>query len=269
MIKKYGFILGLIILSSCSFNRSFYHPDITAVASFPDAEDHYVHYGEHDSIHALFFAQERPKANLFILHGNAGNLSSWGEIADLFYTSGYQVFIIDYPSFGNSTGKLTHENVIKSTKEAALYFANLLTVKSQKSILMGYSLGGNLALKIAAEHPALFDAMILEAPFDTHRAEAMHVVPAPLRFAPFLLTKNTINGKKLIARWTKPVLLIHSRDDKMCPFEMSERLYKSAVMTNQKELWEIKGPHLAGLGQNLDLYLAKMNAMVDRLEEVD
>lgn len=267
MIKKNGFILGLVILSSCSFNRSFYHPDPSAVAPFPDSENHYIRYGESDSIHALFFPQELPKANLFILHGNAGNLSSWGEMADLFYTSGYQVFILDYPSFGNSTGKLTHENVIASTKEAALYYANLPTISAHKSIIMGYSLGGNLALKIAADHPTLFDAMILEAPFDTHKAQAMHVVPPPLRFAPFLLTKNAINGKKLIATWTKPLLLIHSRDDKVCPFEMSKRLLKSAVLTNQKELWEIKGPHLAGLGQNLDLYLAKMNAMVENLQD--
>jgi uncharacterized protein len=265
MLQKYGFIIGLLFLSSCSFNRSFYYPDQAPVASFPDAEDHYIPYGENDSIHALFFKQDLPKANLFILHGNAGNLTSWGEMADLFYTSGYQVFILDYPSFGNSTGKLTHENVILSTEKAALYFNELPTAKDNKSILMGYSLGGNLAIKIGTNHPTLFDGMILEAPFDTHRAEAMHVVPALFRFAPFLLTKNTINGKKLIAKWTKPLLLIHSKDDQMCPYEMSQRLIKSAVLSEKKELWTIKGPHLAGLGQNLDLYLAKMNAMVEYL----
>lgn len=254
-------------MSACAFNKSFYHPDKTAVASFPDSEDHYIPFGENDSIHALFFKQELPKATLFILHGNAGNLSSWGEMADLFYTSGYQVFIIDYPGFGNSSGKTTHQTVIESTLEAANYYHNLPTIQDHKSLLMGFSLGGNLALKIGAERPAIFDAMILEAPFDTHRAEAMHVVTRPLRFAPFLLTKNAINGKKIIGNWTKPLLLIHSTDDKMCPYKMSERLLKSATGSTKKELWTIKGPHLAGLGQNTDLYLAKMNALVDYLEE--
>lgn len=269
MTKKYFWIFSVFIFGSCSFNRSFYHPDTSAVASFPDAEDHYIQYGENDSIHALFFKQELPKANLFILHGNAGNLSSWGEMADLFYTSGYQVFIIDYPGFGNSTGKTNHKTVIESAMAAANYFSTLPSINESKTILMGFSLGGNLALKIGAERPDLFDAMILEAPFDTHRAEAMHAVPAPFRFAPFLITKNAINGKKLIATWTKPLLLIHSVDDKMCPYEMSERLMKSAILTQQKELWTIKGPHLAGLGQNLDLYLAKMNALVERLNETN
>ncbi len=265
MFQKYGLIIGLLFLGSCSFNRSFYHPDQAPVASFPDAEDHYIQYGENDSIHALFFKQDLPIANLFILHGNAGNLTSWGEMADLFYTSGYQVFILDYPSFGNSTGKLTHKNVIISTEKAALYFSKLSTVKNYKSILMGYSLGGNLAIKIGTDYPTLFDGMILEAPFESHRAEAMHVVPAPFRFAPFLVTKNTINGKKLIEKWKKPLLLIHSKDDAICPYEMSQRLMKRAELSEKKELWTIKGPHLAGLGQNLDLYLAKMNAMVEYL----
>lgn len=258
-------ILGFVLISSCSFNKSFYHPDKSPVAPFVSASDHYIKYGDNDSIHALFFEREKSKANLFILHGNGGNLTSWGDVADLFYLDEYQVFIIDFPGFGNSSGNATHKEVIASSTAAVNYFKTLPGVLDQKNIIMGYSLGGNLAIKTGVENASFFDAMILEAPFDTHRSAAVAQVPTIIKFAPFLLTKNVINGKKTIELWTKPLLLIHSVNDQVCPYEMAVKLDESASNTSYKEFWKIKGPHLAGLGMNLEAYLTKMNKLVDQI----
>lgn len=251
------------LLTSCSFNRAFYHPDTNRVVPFDPAESHYIPYGELDSIHAVFYPNETATTNLFILHGNAGNLTSWSTVADHFHAEGYQIFMLDYPGFGNSSGKPTHQTVIASADAAVTYFKELVKTDSKKNIALGYSLGGNLAIKVATDHPDFFDALIVEAPFDTHRAAAIYQVPRPLKFAPFLVVKNAINGHKLIEKWEKPILIIHSPEDRVCSYKMSQRLFEHAIHSAQKEFWTIKGPHLAGLRLNPDLYLAKMTKIVE------
>ncbi len=260
-------LIGLSLLSACSFNRSFYKPDSSSVLPFDPAESHYIHYGVSDSIHAIFYPNETATTNLFILHGNAGNLNSWSSIADHFHAEGYQIFMLDYPGFGNSSGKPTHPTVIASTDAAVHYFKELVKNDPKKNIAMGYSLGGNLAIKVATDHPDFFDALIIEAPFDSQRSAAINSVPRPFKFAPFLLAKNAINGNKLIAKWQKPLLIIHSQEDRVCAYKMSQRLIESAINTEQKEFWTIKGPHLAGLKLQGDLYLAKMKKINELIPE--
>lgn len=241
----------------------FYQPNIESVSTPPDAISQYITYGESDSIHTLFYANENPRASIFFLHGNAGNLSAWSEVADLFYQANYQVFIIDYPGFGNSSNKANHKAVYASTQAAVEHFKALPGISDSKKLLMGFSLGGNLAVKVGYDNPDLFDAMLIEGAFESHKTIAVNRVTRPLKFAPYLLVKDAVKGKKLIASWDKPLLVIHSTQDAVCDYKMGKTLYESAINTNQKELWTIKGPHLAGIGLNFDDYLEKVAALVE------
>ena len=84
MLRYTGIIVLFLLTSSCGFNSSFYHPDDTPVDTPVSAESQYVRYAE-DSVHVLHYLPEESKASILILHGNAGNLSGWSEMADLFY----------------------------------------------------------------------------------------------------------------------------------------------------------------------------------------
>lgn len=255
----------VLIFSSCAFKNSFYHPTKELVDTPPEAKSAYVQYGENDSIQSLFYTRDNAKASLFILHGNAGNLSSWSEVADLFFQAGYQVFIIDYPGFGNSSGEAEHKTVKEASNAAVNHFNSLPEVLGTKKIILGYSLGGNLAIKVAHDHPTLFDALLIEGAFDSHRNVAMSTFIKPLRFIPAMFVKNEVNGNELLATWNKPLLIIHSKDDMTCPYRMGVSLYENAVGTAEKELWTIKGPHLSGLSRNFDLYLAKVAGLVSKI----
>lgn len=252
----------IALLSSCAFNNMFYHPDPATVNTPPDAVSQYIKYGETDSIHSLFYEQKNATASIFILHGNAGSLTSWSEVADLFYQANYQVFIIDYPGFGNSTNKAKHKTVFEATQKAVEHFKNLPGVNDGKKLLMGFSLGGNLAIKVGHDNPDLFDAMLIEGAFESHKTVGVKQVTRPLKFAPYLFVKDVVKGKKLIASWNKPLLIVHSKQDAVCDYKMAQTLYESAIGTNQKELWTIKGPHLAGLGLNFDEYLEKVHDLI-------
>jgi fermentation-respiration switch protein FrsA (DUF1100 family) len=108
----------------------------------------------------------------------------------------------------------------------------------------------------------VFDAMLIEGAFESHKTIAIDRVTRPLKFAPALLVKDAVKGKKLIASWNKPLLVIHSTDDPVCVYKNGKTLYENAIGTQQKELWTIKGPHLAGLGLNFDKYLEKVEKLV-------
>jgi pimeloyl-ACP methyl ester carboxylesterase len=263
VLKIFSFAVLISLVSSCAFNNMFYHPNVDAVSTPPDAISEYITYGESDSIHTLFYANESAKASIFFLHGNAGNLGAWSEVADLFYQANYQVFIIDYPGFGNSSNKAKHKAVFESTQLAVEHFKTLPGVRDSKKLLMGYSLGGNLAVKVGFDNPNTFDAMLIEGAFESHKTIAIDRVTRPFKFAPALIVKDAVKGKKLIANWNKPLLVIHSTQDATCDYEMGKTLYESAIGTTQKELWTIKGPHLAGIGLNFEEYLEKVAALVE------
>jgi alpha-beta hydrolase superfamily lysophospholipase len=259
-------LIGLVAFSfsACSYNKAFYHPDTSAVQTPPDAKSAFINYGNKDSIHSLFYEHQTPKASIFILHGNAGNLTSWSEIADLLFLAGYNVFIIDYPEFGNSSGKAKHEDVYLSTQAAVDYFNSIPQVAQTKKMLLGFSLGGNLAIKVATENPTIFDALIIEGAFNSHKFAAKNTVPRPFKQLAYLTAKNWINGSELIQSWTKPLLVVHSKDDKVCDYSMGKAIYEAAINTNQKELWTIKGPHLAGMNQGVEQYLYKIEKLIPK-----
>lgn len=259
------FVLTLLT-ASCSFNKSFYHPDTNPVRTPPDAESIYVPYGKNDSIHALFYHNQNEKATIFMLHGNAGSLASWSEVADLFYQANYSVFTFDYPGFGNSSGMAKHDAVLEATDAAVNCLDTMWQIRDSKLVLMGFSLGGNLAVKVGHDNDALFDAMVIEGAFDSHKTVAKNQMSRPIKGLAYLLVKNKIKGNELIQSWKKPLLVIHSKDDRVCDYSMGKSLYDNAIHTSQKELWTIKGPHLAGLSQNFSLYMAKMNTLLEKID---
>lgn len=61
------------------------------------------------TINNLYFETEKPKGVVYFLHGNAGNLSTWGNVASVYLELGYNVFITDYRGFGKSEGNISNE----------------------------------------------------------------------------------------------------------------------------------------------------------------
>lgn len=60
-------------------------------------------------LNAIHFKIENPKGVMSYYHGNASDLSRWGNIAEIFIEKQYDVLIMDYRTCGKSTGKLNEE----------------------------------------------------------------------------------------------------------------------------------------------------------------
>lgn len=253
------------LLGACAMNAFYYFPDKNSVEPAEGAQEHYVKYEKEKSVHGLFFKKENPLASIFILHGNAGNLTGWQSVAEILWDEGYQVFIIDYPSFGNSDGKAKHKEVIHAAQKSFEYFDSLPEVQGTKKMVMGFSLGGNLALKIATDYQNKIDYLVIEGAFSNYRDIGIYTTPKVLRFAPWMFLGSEFKGEELIKDWKKPLLVVHSTDDKTCPYEMGKEIYTNAG-SEKKELWTIKGAHLQGFGLYADEYFSRLKMLIQNNE---
>lgn len=252
-------IVGLIFFNSCAFNGLFYQPEAAVIAVPRNVESIKIPYTETDSVHALFYKHIEPKSSIFFLHGNAGSLNGWQDVAEIFHNANHQVFILDYPGFGEAQGKPGAKNTSLAAEAAVNYFLQMGQVTTGKKVIIGFSLGGNLAVEVGTNHQKDFDLMVIEGAFTNHKAMGIDRTPRPLKFAPFLLVRSPIKAQKRIASWEKPLLVVHSTEDNVCPYKMGVTLYQNSPSKN-KELWSITGPHLAGLSLQSSVYLRKIEA---------
>ncbi|NND80447.1 MAG: alpha/beta hydrolase, partial [Maribacter sp.] len=61
------------------------------------------------NLNAIHFKQVKSKGLILYFHGNAGNLSRWGDITSFFVEKDFDVLVMDYRTYGKSTGKLSEE----------------------------------------------------------------------------------------------------------------------------------------------------------------
>src|SRR5688500_4812204 len=61
-------------------------------------------------MHGLLFTSDSTKGLVFYLHGNAGAVDSWGEVAKTYTDLNYDVFVLDYPGYGKSAGSIKSQN---------------------------------------------------------------------------------------------------------------------------------------------------------------
>ncbi len=257
------------LLTSClSLNKLYYYPDTNPVLPQPGAEDVYLSWNEKDSFHSLFYTVENPIASIFFLHGNAGSLGSWKMVGEMFQKEGYNVFLVDFPGFGNSDKTPRHNRTLKSGQVAMDYFLKRPEVSTTKKLLYGMSLGGNLCIPIGVEFQDHLDGMIIEGGFSSHRKVGLGYVAPILRPIAASMVRNPIKGEKIIRKWKKPLLIIHSVDDQICRYKMGKELFDNCPST-QKELWTIEGQHIHGLALYEAEYLARVKAFVNKSESAN
>ena len=113
-------------------------------------------------------------------------------------------------------------------------------IQNTKLIIYGQSYGGYLASIVGSNMQDDIDGIVIEGAFSAHKEEARHM-------SPFFgnLVKNGIKAENEIQKNFKPVLIIHSTEDKVVPYKFGEKIFKSA--NTPKEFYKIDKPHIMGL----------------------
>lgn len=180
---------------------------------------------EDATINALHFKAERPKGVILYFHGNAGDLSRWGTIVEYFVEKDYDVLVMDYRTYGKSTGTLSEEAFYHD----AQFCYNYLKEKYSESeiTIYGRSLGTGITTYIASKnHPK---QVILETPYYSMVDVAKSRFPiVPVK----QLMRYELPSHKYIKQVKCPITMLHGTDDKVIPLESAEKLYRS--LSNNK-----------------------------------
>lgn len=169
------------------------------------------------TLSGLLFKVNNAKGLIFYLHGNAGSLREWGEVARTYLAFGYDVFLLDYRGYGKSEGTIISETELFGDVQAA-YDRMKDRYPEQKIVVLGYSIGTGMATKVASSnHPRM---LILQAPYYS-------LVDMMKRFYPIIPTfilkykfRNDIN----IRNCAGPVIIFHGDQDEVIDCRASFRL---------------------------------------------
>lgn len=200
--------------------------------------------------HGILFKTEKSKGLIFYLHGNAGNLQTWGEISKIYTNLGYDIFILDYRGFGKSEGKI--EDEIQVVKDVEIVF-DYVEKKYDKKIIIGYSIGTGLAAHLASVRKN--DMLILKAPYDNFLKFTSTQVP----FYPDFLKNFHFETDKCLPKIATPIYLFHGNKDQLIPLDNSKRLKN--ILKPTDELFILNNQGHNGINDNVD-YQDKLNILL-------
>jgi fermentation-respiration switch protein FrsA (DUF1100 family) len=208
-------------------------------------------------LHAWWIPPERPDAGaVLVSHGNGGNLSYRGFLAgNLSMLTGAGVLLYDYPGYGHSAGTPSEAGCYAAADAAYDWLTTTGKVPPGRVVLVGESLGGGVAVDLAArtEHRAL----VLFCTFTTLPAAAKARYP----FLPtHTMMRNRFDSLSKIDRCRRPLFLAHGTADGSVPVRLGEELFAAAP--GPKEFLRVEG---AGHNDLLSerVYLA-LKAFLDR-----
>ncbi|MEP0985987.1 alpha/beta hydrolase [Ekhidna sp.] len=173
-------------------------------------------------INALHFNTENARGLIVYFHGNAGNLSRWGEIVTPFVEMGFNVLIPDYRGYGKSTGSRSDKKLLADAEEVYAFAKTL--EEEDNIILFGRSLGSAFASHLAGkENPKM---LILETPFHSLQDVARDLIPI---YPTSSLLSYQFANHKYLEKTTIPIYIFHGTEDEIVPFKSGERLSQSVI----------------------------------------
>lgn len=171
-------------------------------------------------LNALYFKSENNRGLVLYFHGNAGDLTRWGEITAYFQQFDYDVLVMDYRTYGKSTGELSEEALYE---DAELFYEKAKSMYAEDQIVVyGRSLGSAFATHVAAvNNPS---RLVLESPFYSleYLAKKRYWL---LPVKQLLQYRFPTNEKMKLVKC--PVLIIHGTEDAVVPVENGKKLHKT------------------------------------------
>ncbi|WP_222984151.1 alpha/beta hydrolase [Flagellimonas meishanensis] len=205
-------------------------------------------------LNALHFYTDEPRGLILYFHGNAGDLSRWGEIVSPFTSFGYDVVIMDYRGYGKSTGKRSEKALYN---DAQLFYDWALEHFEEDEILVyGRSLGASIATHLTSNNNP--SKLILETPFYS----LMDVAEDRFGFLPLKTILNyKMNSFEFMQRVKCPVYIFHGTIDQVVSHASGKKLFES-IPHDKKRMFSIENGTHNDLGE-FDAYWKGIESILD------
>jgi alpha-beta hydrolase superfamily lysophospholipase len=200
-----------------------------------------AHEGKTQHIHAWWWpAAAHDAPAVLYLHGSRWNLTGQAFRIEELHDFGFSVLAIDYRGFGKSDGKLPSEQTVYEDARVAWSRLAQLQPDPSRRLIYGHSLGGAVAIDLAAwlSEKSRADGtavpahgLIVESSFTTLAdiAQSLTSPWLPVR----LLLSQKFDSVSKIRDISMPVLIVHGGDDRYVPSRFSEELYAAAPEPKQ------------------------------------
>ena len=220
--------LILLLLMMLGENSLLFHP-----ARYPGGdwqprgltfEDAWFNATDGTKLHGWYVPHDHPRAVILIAHGNGGNITSRVEIVRALHDRyGTSVMIFDYRGYGRSDGSPDEAGILADGRAARAWLANRAGIPENQIVLWGESLGGGVAVDLAADGGAR--GLILQSTFGAAAdAAAYHFPWVPVR----LLMRTKLDSAAKIADYHGPLLQVHGDKDQTVPIQSGRRLFEAA-----------------------------------------
>lgn len=187
-------------------------------------EQVWIETDDHHRIDARYVRHPNPQAVVLYCHGNLGTVDKWSILAGrLSRQHAISVMVFDYSGYGRSSGRTNEKNILRDAQAVRTWLANENGIRASDVVLMGRSLGGAVAVDLAANGGAR--GLILESTFsslpDVAESHAKWLIPE------WNMTQR-LNSAEKIRRYEGPLLQTHGDADRLIPISVGRELFEAA-----------------------------------------
>ena len=183
-------------------------------------------------------ATQSPHVTLVFFHGNGGNRYTAAQLAAPLRRKAAEIIIASYRGYGGNPGAPDEQGLYR---DGAAFLQAARRSRPQKLYLFGFSLGGGVALRLAADDRV--DGVVTLGTFSSLRS----VAPRWTRG----LLPDRFDNLAAVRRTSSPLLLLHGTADEMVPIREAE-LIQAAASANVRFLRLSGAPHNVALDQLAD-----------------
>ncbi len=193
------------------------------------------------------------KGIVLYFHGNRQNINRYAKYAPGFTRNNYEVWMIDYPGYGKSTGKRSEQILYD---DAALFYKMAHSkVPAEQIIIYGKSIGTGIAAQLASKKDC--SRLILETPYYSMAALAKHYF---FMYPVMSMARYTLPTYQHFEYINAPITIFHGTRDRVIPYKQAKWLAGKKTGTELITLEKGRHNNLADFPlfqQKLDSLLTK------------
>lgn len=173
-----------------------------------------------------FTTTAAPKGVVLYFHGNRKNIAWYARYAPNFTNNGYEVWMIDYPGYGKSTGHFSEQRLYDYADQ--LYRLAASRFAKDSIVLYGKSMGTGIAAWLASRKNC--KELILETPYYSITSLTAHYFPI---YPVSSMIHYKLPSYQYLQQVIVPVTIFHGTSDGVIPYSNAKKLQPCLKSTDR------------------------------------